>query len=204
MRNTPRARRPVMALAAPAIIAIAGLLSACSPAHTGGSAAQQSPQASQSPVPQQSPVTAQTPVSQQSPASPAPTAVPSPGPGAVHLDPARFSKVTVYLHLPFDDEIKVHQQYRSPAAIARLTGMINGLPAAKQAKASCSAGDFSYRMMFTTKNGGPATTVTGSEGCPTARISVDGKPAQLLMSPAGTLSAAVRHMFRLHISHSGL
>jgi len=203
-----------MALAAPAIIATAGLLSACSPAHSGGSAAQQSPQASQTPVAQQRPVTVQTPVSQRSPASPAPTVVPSPaspaptdapspGPGAVHLDPARFSMVTVYLHLPFDDEIKLHQQSRSPAAIARLTGMINGLPAAKQASASCSAGDFSYRMMFTTKSGGPGTTVTGSEGCPTARVSVDGKPAQLLMSPAGALNAAVRHMFRLRISHTG-
>jgi hypothetical protein len=60
MRNTPRARRPVMALAAPAIIATAGLLSACS-------------SSSGTPVAQPSPQTSHSPVSQPSPASPAPT-----------------------------------------------------------------------------------------------------------------------------------
>jgi len=51
MRNTLRAQQPVTALAAFAIIATAGLLSACSPAHSGSPVAQPSPRETQTRCP---------------------------------------------------------------------------------------------------------------------------------------------------------
>src|SRR5579862_2748316 len=138
MRNTLRAQQPVTALAAFAIIATAGLLSACSPAHSGSPVAQQSPRQTQTPVPQQ------TPVSQQTPAAPS-----QPRPVAQHLDPASFSMVTVRYKESDGVRINISKQIRSRAVIARLTGIVNGLPAAKPAGTNCPAASISYQMMFT-------------------------------------------------------
>jgi hypothetical protein len=186
MRNTPRARRPFTALAAFAIAA-AGLLSACGPSGSGSPVAQQSPKPSQSPVSQQSPA---------SPASPAPSAQPLP-PGAEHLDPARFRYVTVSANLFSSGSLrKVSKVIGSPAVIARLTRMVNSLPAATKAASSCPPVTATYRLSFTVRGFEPDTTVTANS-CPTDQISVNGKVHPPLMDKSGTLAAAVRGLLNL-------
>jgi hypothetical protein len=183
MRNTPRARRPSSALAAFAIAA-AGLLSACSSAHSG------------SPVAQQSPKPSQSPVSQQSPASPAPSAQPLP-PGAEHLDPARFRYVTVTANLFSNGSLrKVSKVIGSPAVIARLTRMVNSLPAATKAASGCPPVTATYRLSFAVRGFEPDTTVTANS-CPTDQISVNGKVHLPLQDKTGTLAAAVRGLLKL-------
>jgi hypothetical protein len=196
MPKTPRPRRPIMALAAPALIATAGLLSACTPAQSGSPVPQQSPRASQSPVSQQ------TPVNQQSPASPAPASTSQPGTGAAHLDPARFSMVTVSVDLT-GVEAKFHKGFRSRAVIARLTRMVNSLPEAKPASMNCPSADFTYRLSFRVKGTEPDTTVSGSDSCPTEKLSVDGKLRPPLRDRPGALDAAVRSLMKLKISATG-
>jgi hypothetical protein len=196
MPNTLRPRRPILALAAPAIIATAGSLSACTSAHSGSPVAQQSPKT------QQSPQASPSPQASQSPASPAPTTQSQPGPGAEHLDPARFSMVTVSVDLTGVD-LKVHKGFRSRAVIDRLTRMVNSLPEAKSARTSCPSAEFTYRLSFRVKGTEPDTTVTGSDSCPTEKFSVDGKPQRPLMDRPGALDAAVRSLLKLKISTSG-
>ncbi len=182
MRNTPRARRPLTALAAFAIAA-AGLLPACS-------------SGSGSPVAQQSPKPSQSPVSPQSPASPAPSAQPLP-PGAEHLDPARFRYVTVSASLLSNGSLHmVTKVIGSPTVIARLTRMVNSFPAATQAVSSCPPGTGYYRLSFTVRGFEPDTTVTAT-GCPTDQISVNGKVHPPLLDKTGTLAAAVRGLLNL-------
>ena len=183
MRNTPRARRPRAALAAFAIAA-AGLLSACSSAHSGGQGAQQSPKASQSPV------------SPQSPASPSPSTQPLP-PGAEHLDPARFRYVTVSANLFSNGSLhKVSKVIGSPAVIARLTRMVNSLPAAAKAASSCPPVTATYRLSFAVRGFEPDTTVTANS-CPTDQISVNGKTHPPLLDKSGALAAAIRGLLNL-------
>jgi len=185
MRNTLRAQQPVTALAAFAIIATAGLLSACSSAHSG------------SPVAQQSPRPSQTPVSQQTTASqPAPAAPSQPRPAAQHLDPASFSMVTVRYKESDGVRINISKQIRSRAVIARLTGVVNGLPAAKPAGTNCPAASISYQMMFTGIGSAPDTTVT-TRSCPADRISQGGKLRQPLWDKSGTVAAEVKRLMRI-------
>ncbi len=193
MRNTLRAQQPVTALAAFAIIATAGLLSACSPAHSGSPVAQQSPRPSQTPVSQQ------TPASQPTPASPAPTPQSQPRPGAQHLDPASFSMVTVRYKESDGVRINISKQIRSRAVIARLTGIVNGLPAAKPAGTHCPAASISYQMMFTGIGSAPDTTVT-TRSCPADRISRGGKLRQPLWDKSGTVATEVKRL--MHIKRS--
>jgi hypothetical protein len=187
MWNTPWARRPFTALAAFAIAAAAGLLSACGPSGSGSPVAQQSPKPSQSPVSQQSPA---------SPASPAPSTQPLP-PGAEHLDPARFRYVTVSANLFSDGSLrKVSKVIGSPAVIARLTRMVNSLPAATKAASGCPPVTATYRLSFAVRGFEPDTTVTANS-CPTDQISVNGKVHPPLMDKSGTLAAAVRGLLNL-------
>jgi hypothetical protein len=184
MPNTPRAPRPIMALAAFAIAATTGLLSACGPSGSG------------SPVTQQSPTASQSPVSQHSPASPSPSAQPLP-PGAEHLDPARFRYVTVVANLFSNGSLrKVSKVIGSPATIARLTRMINSLPAAATATTGCPPVTATYRLSFTVRGFEPDTTVTANS-CPTDQISVNGKVHPPLLDKSGTLAAAVRGLLKL-------
>jgi hypothetical protein len=188
MRNTPRARRPFTALAAFAIAAAAGLLSACGPSGSGSPVAQQ-----QSPKPSQSPVSQQSPAS---PASPAPSAQPLP-PGAEHLDPARFRYVTVSANLFSDGSLrKVSKVIGSPAVIARLTRMVNSLPAAAKAASSCPPVTATYRLSFAVRGFEPDTTVTANS-CPTDQISVNGKVHPPLLDKSGTLAVTVRGLLNL-------
>ena len=188
MRNTPRARRPITALSAVVIIATAGFLSACGSASPGGSSAQHSPASSQSPVSSQSPA---------SPASPAPSAQPLPVNGAEHLDPARFRYVTVTANLYSNGNLrKVSKVIGSPAAIARLTRMINSLPAATRAAPSCPPVTATYRVSFAVRGFEPDTTVTANS-CPTDQISVNGKVHPPLQDKSGALAAAVRGLLNL-------
>jgi len=185
MRNTPRARRPFTALAAFAIAA-AGLLSACS-SGSGSPVAQQSRKPSQSPVSPQSPA---------SPASPAPSAQPLP-PGAEHLDPARFRYVTVSANLFSNGSLrKFSKVIGSPAEIARLTRMVNSLPAAAKAASSCPPVTATYRLSFAVRGFEPDTTVTANS-CPVDQISVNGKVHPPLLDKTGTLAAAVRGLLNL-------
>ena len=187
MRNTPRARRPITALAAFAIAATTGLLSACGPSGSGSPVAQQSPKPSQSPVSQQSPA---------SPASPSPSAQPLP-PGAEHLDPARFRYVTVVANLFSNGSLrKVSKVISSPAVIDRLTRMVNSLPAATKAVSGCPPVTATYRLSFTVRGFEPDTTVTANS-CPIDQITVNGKTHPPLMDKSGTLAAAVRGLLNL-------
>jgi len=196
MRNTPRAQQPVTALAAFAIIATAGLLSACSSGGSGRPVAQQSPQATSStPVPQQTQVSSPTPASQPSPAT---TPTP-PRTAAQRLDPASFSMVTVHYKESDGVRISIAKQIRSRAVIARLASIVNGLPAAKPADANCPAASVSYQMMFTGTGSAPDTTVT-TRSCPADRISRGGKLRQPLWDKSGTVAAEVKRL--MHIKHS--
>lgn len=191
MRNTPRARRPFTALAAFAIAATAGLLSACGPSGSGSPVAQQSPATSQSPA------ASQTPVSQPSPASPGPSTQPMPTNGAEHLDPARFRTVTVVANLFSNGSLrKVSKVIGSPAVIARLTRMVNSLPAATKTVSSCPPVTATYRLSFTVIGFEPDTTVTANS-CPVDQISVNGKVQPPLMDKTGILAAAVRGLLNL-------
>jgi hypothetical protein len=190
MRNTSRARRPITALAVFAIAATAGLLSACGPSGSGSPVAQQSPSASQSPV------ATQTPVSQPSPASPEPSTQPLPN-GAVHLDPDRFRTVTVVANLFSNGSLrKVTKVFGSPAVIARLTRMVNSLPAATKKVTSCPPVTATYRLSFTVIGFEPDTTVTATS-CPTDQIAIDGKVQPPLLDKSGALAAAVRGLLNL-------
>jgi hypothetical protein len=189
MRKTLRARQPIMVLAALAFVATAGLLSACGPGSSGGPAA---PQGSGSPVSQQSPV------NQQSPASPAPTSTPLPGPGAEHLDPARFRTVTVVANLFSNGTMRKYSQvFDSPAVIARLTRMVNSFPAATKALTGCPPPTATYQLSFTVIGFEQDTTVTAN-ACPVDQISVNGKTHTPLQDRSGALAAAIRGL--LHLS----
>ena len=190
MRYSHRARRPFMALAAFAIAATAGLLSACGPSGSGSPVAQQSPATSQSPG------ASQSPVSQPSPATPPPSAQPLPT-GAEHLDPARFRTVTVVANIFSNGSLrKVSKVIGSPAVIAQLTRMVNSLPAATKTVSSCPPVTATYRLSFTVIGFEPDTTVTANS-CPVDQISVNGKAQPPLMDKTGTLAAAVRGLLNL-------
>lgn len=187
MRNTLRAGRPITALAALAIAATAGLLSACGPSGSGSPAAQQSPTASQSP---------QSPVNQPSPASPSPTATPLP-PGAEHLDPARFRYVTVSANIFSNGNLrKVSKVFGSPKVIARLTRMVNSFPAATKAATGCPPVTATYRLSFAVRGFEPDTTVTANS-CPVDQISVNGKAHPPLQDKSGALAKAIRGLLNL-------
>jgi hypothetical protein len=189
MRNTLRARRPIVALAALAVVATAGLLSAC-----GGSGSPAAQQGSGSPVSQQ------TPVSQQgsgSPSSPAPTSTSQPVAGAEHLDPARFRKVTVVANVFSNGTAHLTTRvFSSPKVIARLTRMVDSFPAATKAYTDCPPVTATYRLSFTVIGFEPDTTVTANS-CPVDQISVNGKAHTPLMDRSGTLAAAIRGLLNL-------
>jgi hypothetical protein len=166
MRNTLRAQQPVTALAACAIIATAGLLSACSSA------------------------------------SPAPAPQSPPRHAAVHLDAAKFSKVTVFFRESDSMGLRFRKPFRSPAVIARLTRIVNSLPAAKPASMACPAAAFTYQMLFTGIGSQPDTMVT-TRSCPADRVSVGGKLQGPLWDRKGAVAAEVKRLMHIKISRSG-
>jgi len=185
MRYTLRARRPITALAALAIAATAGLLSACGPSGSGSPAAQQSPKASHSPV------------SPQSPASPAPSAQPLPTNGAEHLNPARYRAVTVVANLFSNGSLrKFSRVYGSPKVIAQLTRVVNSLPAATKKITSCPPVTATYRVSFTVIGFESDTTVTANS-CPVDQIVVNGKTHPPLLDKTDALASAVRGLLNL-------
>jgi hypothetical protein len=95
--------------------------------------------------------------------------------------------------------ISISKQVRSPAVIARLTRIINRLPAAKPAGTSCPAAAITYQMMFTGIGSAPDTTVT-TRSCPADRISLGGKLQQPLLDRSGAVAAQVKRL--MHVKHT--
>jgi hypothetical protein len=91
---------------------------------------------------------------------------------------------------------KVSKVIGSPAVIARLTRMVNSLPAAAKAASICPPVTATYRLSFAVRGFEPDTTVTANS-CPTDQISVNGKVHPPLMDKSGTLAAAVRGLLNL-------
>jgi len=182
-----------MALAAFTIIATTGLLAACSSGHSGKPVAQKSPQASSTPVSQPAPV------SQPSTASPGPAAQSQHRPAAEHLDAAKYSMVTVRYKENDGIQIDLRKQIRSPAVIARLTRIVNGLPGAKPGSTTCPAASITYQMMFTGIGSAPDTTVT-TRSCPADLFSQNGKLQQPVWDRSGAVAAQVKRL--MHIRHS--
>ena len=112
----------------------------------------------------------------------------------MHLDPASFSMVTVNFR-ESDDRVNLNKQIRSPAVIARLTRIVNSLPAAKQASTSCPAATFRYQMSFTGIGSEPDITVT-TRSCPADRISVGGK-LQGPLWDKGAVAAEVKRLMHI-------
>jgi hypothetical protein len=121
----------------------------------------------------------------------------------MHLDPASFSMVTVNFRESDDLGLNLSKQVRSPAVIARLTRIVNSLPAAKQARTSCPAATFRYRMSFTGIGSQPDITVT-TRSCPADRISVGGKLQGPLWDRKGAVAAEVKRLMHIRMSHSTL
>jgi hypothetical protein len=119
----------------------------------------------------------------------------------VHLDAARFSMVTVYFRESDSLGLKFHKPFRSPAVIARLTRIVNSLPAAKPASTGCPEAAITYQMMFTGIGSQPDTTVT-TRSCPADRISVGGKLQGPLWDRKGAVAAEVKRLMHIKISHS--
>jgi hypothetical protein len=82
--------------------------------------------------------------------------------------------VTVYFRESDSLGLRFHKPFRSPAVIARLTRIVNSLPAAKPASTGCPEATYTFQMMFTGIGSQPDTTVT-TRSCPADRISVGGK-----------------------------
>jgi hypothetical protein len=94
--------------------------------------------------------------------------------------------------------ISISKQVRSPAVIARLTRIVNSLPAAKPASTSCPAATITYQMMFTGIGSAPDTTVT-TRSCPIDRFSLGGKLQQPLWDQSGAVAAELKHL--MHVQH---
>ena len=109
--------------------------------------------------------------------------------------------VTVNFRESDDLGLDLNKQIRSPAVIARLTRIVNGLPAAKQARTSCPAATFRYRMIVHGHRVPPDITVT-TRSCPADRISVGGKLQGPLWDRKGAVAAEVKRLMHIRISHS--
>lgn len=116
---------------------------------------------------------------------------------AEYLTPADFAALTVRAVILTPKHHAVTRQITSSKVIARLAGLLNGLPAAPRLVMSCPAMLTIYRVRFAAKaSGGPGVAAT-SGSCFTDQVWVGGRAQPSLMDANGRLAAAVRHLLGL-------
>jgi hypothetical protein len=114
-----------------------------------------------------------------------------------HLDPASFRRVIVSARVLNPRPSTVTRVITSPAVIARLAGLLNGLPAAPGLGMSCPAMLTTYRVKFSAGAGrAPETTATAA-GCLTDQITVNGKAQPALWDRSERLAAAASKLLRV-------
>lgn len=116
---------------------------------------------------------------------------------AEYLNPADFGAVTVRAIMLNPKRHTVTRQITSPQVIARLAGLLNGLPAAPRLVMPCPAMLTTYRVEFAAKPSGGPRVAVGTGSCFTDQISVAGRAQPALMDANGRLAAAVRHLLGL-------
>jgi hypothetical protein len=122
-------------------------------------------------------------------------ATPRPARTAVeHLDPGRFSTVTVIVTEYGPHTRTTTRTFTSAAVIARLAAFLNARPAAPQVAVSCPPPSVAYELRFTAKANGPVLTV--SEGCLTDQITVNGAQQPPVWDNDGGLGKLVRSLLR--------
>ena len=113
---------------------------------------------------------------------------------AEHLDPAGFHALTISARLlnPMPPHT-VTRVVTSPAVIARLARLLNGLPAApRPIVMGCPAIGATYRLEFAARAGRPADVVATTDGCATDQITVNGRAQPVLLDRGNKLAAAGR------------
>ena len=113
---------------------------------------------------------------------------------AEHLDPGRFSTVTLIVTEYGPHARTTTRTFTSAAVIARLAAFLNARPAAPQVAVSCPPPLASYELRFTAKTNGPVLTV--SEGCLTDQITVNGVQQPPVWDNGGGLGKLVRSLLR--------
>jgi hypothetical protein len=113
---------------------------------------------------------------------------------AEHLDPGRFSTVTVTVTTYIPHVRTTTRTFTSAAVIARLAAFLNARPAAPQIAVPCPAPAASYQLRFTAKAGDPVLTV--SDGCLTDQIAVNGAQQPSVWDNDGGLGKLVRSVLR--------
>lgn len=113
---------------------------------------------------------------------------------AEHLDPGRFSTVTVIVTEYGPHTRTTTRTFTSAAVIVRLAAFLNARPAAPQVAVSCPPPSVAYELRFTAKANGPVLTV--SEGCLTDQITVNGAQQPSVWDNDGGLGKLVRSLLR--------
>lgn len=116
---------------------------------------------------------------------------------AEYLNPADFGAVTVSAIMLILKRHTVTRQITSRRVIARLAGLLNGLPASPSLVMSCPAPPTTYRVEFAARASGGPSVVVISGSCFTDQISAAGRAQPSLMDANGRLAAAVRHLLGL-------
>ncbi len=116
---------------------------------------------------------------------------------AEHIDPASFRRVIVSARVLNPRPHTVTRVITSPAVIARLAGLLNGLPAAPGLSMSCPAMLTTYRVKFSAGAGREPETTATAAGCLTDQITVNGKAQPALWDRSGRLVTAASKLLRV-------
>ena len=115
---------------------------------------------------------------------------------AEHLDAASFRRVIVSARVLNPRPHTVTRVITSPAVIARLAGLLNGLPAAPGLSMSCPAMLTTYRVKFSAGAGREPVTTATAIGCLTDQITANGKAQPALWDRSERLAAAASKLLR--------
>jgi hypothetical protein len=119
---------------------------------------------------------------------------------AEHLDSADFDAVSVHALLLNRKPHNVERTFGSPADIAELAGLLNGLAAAPGTAHTCPASLASYQISFeprTVQHAGVAVTTTG---CNSVTVTTGGVPQPALLDPRNALAATAARMLGIDAS----
>jgi hypothetical protein len=116
--------------------------------------------------------------------------------GAEYLRPAAYRAVTIAGSLMNPRPRSRTRTFTSPAVIARLARLVNGLHGAPYQLPSCPMIDSSYRLEFTAVHRGPAAVIKPSE-CLSDLVTVGGTAQPLLWDPGNKVAAAAGRLLGL-------
>src|SRR5271165_8228 len=119
---------------------------------------------------------------------------------AEHIDPAAFAAVSIHAVFLNRKPHNVTRSFGSPASVASVAALLNGLAASPPTMTSCPSGVATFTVTFqprTIRQPGVAVT---TYGCAGAAVSVGGIPQPGLLDPRNAVAATAARLLRVSVT----